>query len=788
MITEKRPRIGSYLKGLERRIGEVEQKRSLSYQGSTPWFPNGVQIGGGSDPGGGIVINPADFGVPTNLTLSWGSFFDVIFIDASWGVPDGSGSEQIVLYEAELTKVGQGVARFVQTGGTNVRFEPVEANTQYQVRVRAIDHLGRSSAFSTAVSITTGADSTPPDKTVGLVVTSGVRSITARWTESTAVDVKNGKGYYEIQIATDSGFTLNLRTVREGGNITAFTDLVTNTTYYIRVRAIDSSGNAGAYSSTASTTTGQITSEDLSGGLGAKYTAVVNYSFEDVAAADATRAASWTYDWELIGGTPTYSLDITAANVQGGTRSLAIAVPNVSSGAAVASKSIPCSVGQTWAIQVSVKAASASTDGLIVRCYFGTVEDFTVAQATGFEFPKNLAGVNAMENENVGTSYENFFGQVVVPSGAKWMRIVLKNWLPNTATTFYFDEIYAIRAVIADFIKAGEINADHITVAGLHAGVIATGTLTATVTVSGTIQTSTGNPKVAIDSTGIRLFDSAGRITFEVAEAAGQPLLKMGRTTDPFHYLVIDAAGIRFFQDQAAGGSPFTGGTLVVDLNVNTGSASFTGAITGSTITGSTFQTDVSPKKRIEMTVTTREKINFYTGDLLETSPGSITTYIAGTGGTRRLQLALQAPNFGGVPVPVIYLISDFQSGGARGFAFFGRTSTEEAVDYIVDSGAHLQKMNKGGYIYLDNADARDMLMQTFSQGFFPGVGFVDITWTLGTAVNFHNRGFFEFFAADYGGLTMRGSESTGSTFRAVGHTSTDQSTTLRGCVFGGKP
>lgn len=449
-VAQDTPTLQDDFADLKKRVYALEQGRGGNYaaDGSAS-FPNGITIGD-SDP----QFLDEGVGSPSGLSLSWGSFFDVIFIDASWT----AGSGQTQEYEVELVKVGQGVAQVRRTGGTNVRFEPVEPNTQYQVRVRAISRIGVYSAFTAYVNITTGEDSSVPGQVTGLIVSAAFRTMTIRWTERTETDMIDNRGYYEVQIDTVNTFNSgNLRTVRVAGIITTFADLSTSTTYFVRVRAIDSSGNFGAYSSTASATTSQILN---AADLAADVVTTVQLAPNAVESANIVDAA------------------IITAKIA----SLAVAEGNIA----------------------------------------------------------NAAITNA---------------------------------------------------------KIANLAVDDGKIANLSAGKITTSTLTATLTISGAFQTGAANPRVVMDSAGIRLLDSGGRTTLDIAQGAGQPLIKLGRVSTPFHYQILDNAGIRFFKD---GSAPFTGGTLAVDLNVNTGSITVDGGtITGSnisatTITGGTVQTSAS--------------------------------------------------------------------------------------------------------------------------------------------------------------------------------------------------
>lgn len=136
----------------------------------------------------------------------------------------------------------------------SIRFEGLEPNTAYQIRVRSISHGGLRSDWTTAQAFTSSIDSTIPGQVLNVVASAGLRTVVVAWTEAPETDVKNGNGSYEVQLATNSGFTTGLRTMMKSGTVTSFGDLTPATTYYVRVRAVDSSGNpSSSWSTTAGT-------------------------------------------------------------------------------------------------------------------------------------------------------------------------------------------------------------------------------------------------------------------------------------------------------------------------------------------------------------------------------------------------------------------------------------------------------------------------------------------------------------------------------------------------------
>lgn len=218
-----------------------------------------------------IGVDATPPAAPTGVTVS--SSLDTsdasggrAYIDVSWtGVADTDLQNYSVRYSTGTTWEYINVPEGVVT----TRINGLRPSTGYNVAVAAVDFQGNSSAYTNAGTypITTAADTTAPAAPTGVTVGAGVTTMTVYWTENTENDVKNGIGFYEVQIDTVNTFNSgNLLTKQVSGTVTSFSNLTSNTTYYTRVRAVDASANVGSYSSIVSGTPRYVVNADIQGG------------------------------------------------------------------------------------------------------------------------------------------------------------------------------------------------------------------------------------------------------------------------------------------------------------------------------------------------------------------------------------------------------------------------------------------------------------------------------------------------------------------------------------------
>jgi chitodextrinase len=259
MTTSSKKTATDALVDIEERLAEVEHGSSFAYdEDGNIDFGTGIRIGDDT------VIPPDihDLEPPTGLTLSPGATLNTIFVDVGWGE---SVTPSVRQYDVMLVEESTGIISFrALVGGTSTRISGLDPNVTYDVHVRAVDSIGRSSPPLSGQFLSVG-DTTTPAPVTGLLVTAGIRSIVATWNESADADVANGNGVYELELREDSGGSPGtlLRTSRTSGTIISWTDLDGDTTYHVRVRAIDRSGNEGTWSDYDSATTAEAAGRDF---------------------------------------------------------------------------------------------------------------------------------------------------------------------------------------------------------------------------------------------------------------------------------------------------------------------------------------------------------------------------------------------------------------------------------------------------------------------------------------------------------------------------------------------
>jgi hypothetical protein len=236
----------------------------------------------GAGSGGGAPTPPEDTlapNPPTGFTSSTSAiqignqyFAD---ITASWTAPttntNGTALTDLDRYEIQYAR-GSSPTQWQAGGsttGTIIVINSLFINTQYVVRVRAIDKSGNVSAWLTSAAITTATDSTPPNQPKAPVVTPYFGQLRYYWdgTDTGSVAMPADFSYLEVHASTTSAtFTpTNATKVDQllGSGYGVLTDQPYATTVWFRYVAVDTSGNRSTPSTGVSAVTERVTGLDI---------------------------------------------------------------------------------------------------------------------------------------------------------------------------------------------------------------------------------------------------------------------------------------------------------------------------------------------------------------------------------------------------------------------------------------------------------------------------------------------------------------------------------------------
>ena len=337
---------------------------------------------------------------------------------------------------------------------------------------------------------------------------------------------------------------------------------------------------------------------------------------------------TWTPGWASSGAATTYSQTGATASIYGGT-STVMAVP-ASATEGLASAAAPCDgtsylSGRKLVIQ-AVFRTTVATAPVSVRVYWGTTSTFTIASGlsvnTGIvptvveiinvdasspsatvyaalaPVPVATAGVTSLLDYWTGTLANNTYlmtGQVAIPQGATWFRVVVSGGRSSyaTAANYTWDEVQSQAvmygtyigdgAVVTRLLAADSVLANNIAIIGQRDPV--------------TFQPVNGTNRVEIEPGGIYVYKrSAGGVdTMQAAMdnttgafIAGQLVISGSGTgiTPGFvnnsGRVILDSTGLKGIYRDGTGVD-----TLKLNFDATTGNVNVAGAIqAGGTITG----------------------------------------------------------------------------------------------------------------------------------------------------------------------------------------------------------
>ena len=169
-------------------------------------------------------------------------------------------------YEVQIK---EGTGTYISYNAPSNNYEwMVKPNTSYTVQVRAIDKSDNRSAYATAVTSTSGKDTTAPSVPTNVAAIPTYSSIFVSWTNPVAADLARVDIYEHTSNAVGSATKIASVVVSSGGNSTYIrSGLAYATTRFYWLKAVDTSGNESAFTTTAvSATTSQLVQGDIADG------------------------------------------------------------------------------------------------------------------------------------------------------------------------------------------------------------------------------------------------------------------------------------------------------------------------------------------------------------------------------------------------------------------------------------------------------------------------------------------------------------------------------------------
>jgi len=197
------------------------------------------------------------------------------WIKATWGSVSDDDLDHYEIQCADNTSFNWPIIFRVKAGDTReVIFRGLKGNTDYYLRVRAVDWVGNYSAWSPAtpgyLTKTTAKDTAAPAAPTNVSAAGAATAIGIQWDANSEADL----AYYELQRAPDSGGSPGTYATIAICYLNFFWDkdftdaqIAAQDAFWYRVRAVDTSGNASNYvATTSSTQVGQVVNDHIAAG------------------------------------------------------------------------------------------------------------------------------------------------------------------------------------------------------------------------------------------------------------------------------------------------------------------------------------------------------------------------------------------------------------------------------------------------------------------------------------------------------------------------------------------
>ena len=197
---------------------------------------------------GSVAVAPTSINVTSDSFLSDDGTFNSQF-NVAWTNADDAFTDHYVVE----WKLAASTNYFNQTTkSTPFSIVNLVNNASYNVRVKAVNGLGVSSAYLSATE-TSAIDATAPDAPTSVSAKNEFEQATVAWVNPTANDFSHVDVYGSD--SSGSGFAL---IGKSAGTTFTESELGTGVTRYYKLKAVDYTGNASVYSATVNATTTQV--------------------------------------------------------------------------------------------------------------------------------------------------------------------------------------------------------------------------------------------------------------------------------------------------------------------------------------------------------------------------------------------------------------------------------------------------------------------------------------------------------------------------------------------------
>ena len=197
---------------------------------------------------GSVAVAPTSINVTSDSFLSDDGTFNSQF-NVAWTNADDAFTDHYVVE----WKLAASTNYFNQTTkSTPFSIVNLVNNALYDVRVKAVNGLGVSSAYLESTP-TSAIDATAPDEPTSVSAKNEFEQATVAWVNPTVNDFSHVDVYGSD--SSGSGFAL---IGKSAGTTFTESELGTGVTRYYKLKAVDYTGNASVYSSTVNATTTQV--------------------------------------------------------------------------------------------------------------------------------------------------------------------------------------------------------------------------------------------------------------------------------------------------------------------------------------------------------------------------------------------------------------------------------------------------------------------------------------------------------------------------------------------------